>query len=282
MKNRIIFGVLTVLLLCGASTLNAQRGGRGGAQLVQILDSKTGSGESSEIAKDIPGVITVSMKTVPRYELSKGKDAPELKYSRPWCEIAVPFKTNTKAGAPWLDNLKVKVELLSPVIGPNGRWEWAVLSGDFTLEPVANVGGLAVPPGYIVGEKGDYVYHVIRCYLSPATVSRYFVGYKEPPKNLEKILSGIPVRVTIEGAGGAAVQGIKPAGKEFTSFIKDKMNGKMKSDDRAAVAARFKDYDANNRSYFELFDVVLSGSDSPWAWVDFERQEHTKKQAAGR
>ena len=56
MKNRIIFGVLTVLLLCGASTLNAQRGGRGGAQLVQILDSKTGSGESSEIAKDIPGV----------------------------------------------------------------------------------------------------------------------------------------------------------------------------------------------------------------------------------
>ena len=54
MKNRIIVGVLAVLLLCGASMLHAQRSGRGGARLIQILDSKSGNGESGEIAKDIP------------------------------------------------------------------------------------------------------------------------------------------------------------------------------------------------------------------------------------
>ncbi len=280
MKSRIIVGVLTVLLLCGASVLHAQRGSRGGARLVQILDAKTGNGEAGEIAKDIPGVITVSAKSVPRYELAKGKDAPELKYSRPWLEVAVPFKTNTKAGAPWLDNVKVKVELLSPVVGPKGRWEWAVLSGDFALEPVANIGG-SVPPGAVVAEKGDYVYHVVRFYLSSTTVSRYFAGTSDLPKNFEKILSGIPVRVTFTGDGGM-VQGIKPAGKEFASFAKDKVGAKMKNEDTAAVLARFKEYDANNRSFFELFDVVLSSSDSPWEWVDYERQEHTKKQTAGR
>lgn len=280
MKSRIIVGVLTVLLLCGVSALHAQRGSRGGARLVQILDAKTGNGEAGEIAKDIPGVITVSAKSVPRYELAKGKDAPELKYSRPWLEVAVPFKTNTKAGAPWLDNVKVKVELLSPVVGPKGRWEWAVLSGDFALEPVANIGG-SIPPGAVVAEKGDYVYHVVRFYLSSTTVSRYFAGTSELPKNFEKILSGIPVRVTFTGDGGM-VQGIKPAGKEFASFAKDKVGAKMKNEDTAAVLARFKEYDANNRSFFELFDVVLSSSDSPWEWVDYERQEHTKKQTAGR
>ena len=279
MKSRIIVGVLTVLLLCGVSALHAQRGSRGGARLVQILDAKTGNGEAGEIAKDIPGVITVSAKSVPRYELAKGKDAPELKYSRPWLEVAVPFKTNTKAGAPWLDNVKVKVELLSPVVGPKGRWEWAVLSGDFALEPVANIGG-SIPPGAVVAEKGDYVYHVVRFYLSSTTVSRYFAGTSELPKNFEKILSGIPVRVTFTGDGGM-VQGIKPAGKEFASFAKDKVGAKMKNEDTAAVLARFKEYDANNRSFFELFDVVLSSSDSPWEWVDYERQEHTKKQTAG-
>lgn len=280
MKSRIIVGVLTVLLLCGVSALHAQRGSRGGARLVQILDAKTGNGEAGEIAKDIPGVITVSAKSVPRYELAKGKDAPELKYSRPWLEVAVPFKTNTKAGAPWLDNVKVKVELLSPVVGPKGRWEWAVLSGDFALEPVANIGG-SIPPGAVVAEKGDYVYHVVRFYLSSTTVSRYFAGTSDLPKNFEKILSGIPVRVTFTGDGGM-VQGIKPAGKEFASFAKDKVGAKMKNEDTAAVLARFKEYDANNRSFFELFDVVLSSSDSPWEWVDYERQEHTKKQTAGR
>ena len=282
MKNRIIVGVLTVLLLCGVSALHAQRGGgRGGARLIQILDTKSGSGESGEIAKDIPGVITITTKNVPRYELSKGKDAPELKYSRPWLEIAVPFKTNTKAGFPWLDNVKVKVELLSPVVGPRGRWEWAVLAGDFALEPVANIGGLAVPPGAIIAEKGDYVYHVVRFYLSSTTLSRYFAGVSELPKNYEKILSGIPVRVTITGDGGM-VQAIKPAGKEFAAFAKDKVGAKMKNEDTAAVLNRFKEYDANNRSFFELFDVVLSSSDSPWEWVDYERQEHTKKQTVGR
>ena len=280
MKSRIIVGVLTVLLLCGVSALHAQRGSRGGARLVQILDAKTGNGEAGEIAKDIPGVITVSAKSVPRYELAKGKDAPELKYSRPWLEVAVPFKTNTKAGAPWLDNVKVKVELLSPVVGPKGRWEWAVLSGDFALEPVANIGG-SIPPGAVVAEKGDYVYHVVRFYLSSTTVSRYFAGTSDLPKNFEKILSGIPVRVTFTGDGGM-VQGIKPAGKEFASFAKDKVGAKMKNEDTAEVLARFKEYDANNRSFFELFDVVLSSSDSPWEWVDYERQEHTKKQTAGR
>ena len=280
MKSRIIVGVLTVLLLCGVSALHAQRGSRGGARLVQILDAKTGNGEAGEIAKDIPGVITVSAKSVPRYELAKGKDAPELKYSRPWLEVAVPFKTNTKAGAPWLDNVKVKVELLSPVVGPKGRWEWAVLSGDFALEPVANIGG-SIPPGAVVAEKGDYVYHVVRFYLSSTTVSRYFAGTSDLPKNFEKILSGIPVRVTFTGDGGM-VQGIKPAGKEFASFAKDKVGAKMKNEDTAAVLARFKEYDANNRSFFELFDVVLSSSDSPWEWVDYERQEHTKKQTVGR
>ena len=281
MKNRIIVGVLTVLLLCGASMLHAQRSGRGGARLIQILDSKSGNGESGEIAKDIPGMITITTKSAPRYELAKGKDAPELKYSRPWLEIAVPFKTNTKAGMPWLDNVKVKVELLSPVVGPRGRWEWAVLTGDFALEPVANVGGLAVPPGAIIGEKGDYVYHVVRFYLSPAIVSRYFAGVSELPKNFEKILSGLPARVTITGEGGT-VQGIKPAGKEFAGFVKDKAGAKMKNEDTAAVLARFKEYDANNRSFLELFNVVLSSSDSPWEWVDYERQEHTIKQEAGR
>ena len=283
MKNRIAVGVMTVLLLCCASMLQAQKSsGRGGASLVQILDSKSGNGESGEIAKDIPGMITVSTKAVPRYELSKGKDAPELKYARPWLEIAVPFKTNTKIGTPWLDNLQVKVELMSPVVGPKGRREWAVLSGDFALEPVANVSGLAVPPGFILAEKGDYVYHVVRFYLSPATISRYFVGMSEPPKNFEKILAGIPVRVTIDGVGGAPVQGIKPAGKEFVSFVKEKVGGRLKADDTASTQARFKDYDANNRGYFELFDTVLSSADSPWEWVDYERQEHTKKQAAAR
>lgn len=276
MKSRIIVGVLTVLLLCGASTLQAQRSGSRGVRVVQILDVKSGSGESGEIAKDIPGVITVEAKTVPRYELSKGKEAPELKYTRPWVEVAVPFKTNTKSGMPWLDNLKVKVEVMAPVYNAKGRKEWGVLAGDFMLEPVANIGGQAVPPGYIVGEKGDYVYHVLRVYLSPATVSRYLLGGKEQPKNFDKIISGLPVRVTIEG-DGVSVQGVKPAGKEFMKFCDVK-----KIDDISAMAARFKDYDSNNRSYFELLDVVLSSSESPWAWFDFERQEHTKKQAAGR
>lgn len=276
MKSRIIVGVMTVLLLCGATMLHAQRGSRGGARLVQILDSKSGSGESSEIAKDIPGMITVTTKSVPRFELSKGKEAPELKYERKWVEIAVPFKTNTKAGMPWLDNLRVKVELMSPVVGAKGRREWGVLSGEFVLEPVANIGGQSVPPGYIVGEKDDYVYHVVRFYLTPATVSRYFVGTKDIPKGFDKIISGIPVRVTIVG-DGVSVQGIKPAGKEFL-----KNSGVKKLDDISAMAARFQDYDANNRSYFELSDVVLSNEESPWAWIDYERQEHTKKQAAGR
>lgn len=280
MKSRIIVGVLTVLLLCGVSTLQAQRsGGRG--NLVQILDTKSRNGESGDIAKDIPGVITVSTKDTPRFELAKGKDAPELKYSRPWVEIAVPFKTNTKANVPWFDNLKVKVEIMSPVIGPKGRWEWAVLTGEYSLEPVANVGGSSIPPGYIVAEKGDYVYHVVRFYLSPATLSRYFVGLGEQPKNLEKVISGLPVRVTIEGDGVSAV-GIKPAGKEFINTLTKNRGPKLKADDVSAMAARFNDYDSNNRNYFELLDVVLSNSESPWAWFDYERQEHTKKQAAGR
>ncbi len=283
MKSRIIVGVLAVLLLCGTSVLHAQRGGRGGVPLIQILDSKdikNGKGEG-EIAKDVPGEITFTAKTTPRYELSKGKEAPELKYSRPWLELAIPFKTRTKAGVPWLDNVRVKVELISPVLGPQGRWEWAVLAGDFVLEPVANTGGLPIPPGSIIAEKGDYVYHVVRFYLSPATVSRYFAGTSAQPKNFEKILAGIPARVTIGGEGGS-VQGIKPANKEFVSFAKEKIGAKLKDKDAETILAHFKRYDANNRSVFELFDVVLSSSDSPWEWVDYERQEHTKKPVAGR
>ena len=286
MKSRLVAGVLTtVLLLCGASTLEAQRSGKNaGPRLVQILDSKSGSGESSEIAKDIPGVITVTAKTTPRYELSKGKDAPELKYSRPWLEVAVPFKTNAKAGRPWIDNAKVKVELIAPVVGSRGAWEWGVLNGSFELEPVANIGEKAIPPGYIIGEKNGFVYHMVRFYISPGIISRYFVGNHDVPKNFEKILSGIPVRVTFE-MDGVVATGIKPAGKDFADFAK-KLTGirsNLKAEDMATADARFKDYDANGRrGYFELFDVVLSSTDSPWAWIDYERQEHTKKSESGR
>lgn len=275
MKSRLAAGVMTVLLLCGVSTLEAQQG-----RPIQVLDSRSGSGEDGSIAKDIPGVITVTSKPTIRYEYAKGKDAPELKYARPWLEVMVPFKTNTKSGTPWLDDVTVKVDIFTPVLNSKGKWEWGVFSGKFMLEPVANTGG-AVPPGFVISEKGDFVYHVVRFYISPATVSRYMIGMGEPPKNFDKIISGLPVRVTID-ANGLSVQGVKPAGKEFASFVKAKLKGALKAENTGAIVNLAKRFDANERDFFLLSDVVLPGSESPWAWFDYERQEHVKKSESRR
>lgn len=292
MKNKILTCAAVLLLLAaGLQPLQAQAPRRPSAgrsaELIQILGSeRKGSGD---IAGNIKSYITSGAKLTPQFQLAEHQETASKQENQtavPWIEVTIPFTTNLAAkDVPWLENVVATVELMLPVVNDRMQQEWGVLRGTFNLAPVANraAGRHGHRLGGILKEEKGQAYHILRAYVSPYVVSRYLIAPGDDSKKLRNLLKGCPIRVTLNYNSRDYMDG-RPVTEDFLKAAQG-VPFLGSSESLAAVAKKmgplqmtgtmFQSYDRNRRAFFELNDVVIPGSKTPWAWIDYDRQEHT-------
>lgn len=272
MKRRFISAAFAGLFLFCIHAVEAKpaaaSAASGGKNLITVIGSK-GSAENNETPYTS---ITSSLKSTPRflidgvsYETSK----QEKRNAKGWIEIIIPFKTELSKESPWLENIRVNVDVLIPVVNEQQQVEWGVLSGSALLAPVANG---PTEPGKVYG------YHNVRMFVSSYIVTRY-VALRSDRKRFEKIVEGFPVSVTFTYEN-AAYTGGRPASKDFLKICTAKdapafPGGKLTASTDAETAALFKYYQKNRRAFFVLNDAIVPASKTPWIWFEFDKQENT-------
>ena len=210
----------------------------------------------------------------------------ERKNSKPWIEITVPFKTklDQTGMTRWLENVEISVEIMTPMLSDRQKpqVEWGILRGTATAAPIANIprDKNKILGGNILAEKDGYAYHVIRFYVSPSVVARYLILPNTEMKTLAEMIPGLPVRVKFlydkeeySGTGVMSKGYIKSLSK--LDAFKKMLKSAPKEDSVKDVQDLFAKFDESPRTFFTVENAILPASKTPWAWFDYDRQEHT-------
>jgi len=288
-----ITAAVLALFLLGALPAEAQtrkRAGKSGESLITLLGGKTGNAEDIE-GTGVKSAIILSAKTTPVFVMGahdeqKQMSKNERKNSKPWIEIIIPFKTKLdQTGANrWLENVEATVEIMTPMLSDRQKpqVEWGILRGTATLAPVANVPKEKnkILSGNILAEKDGYAYHVIRFYVAPSVVARYLLLPSLEMKTLAEMIPGLPVRVKFLydkeeyiGIGVMSKNYIKTTSK--TDAFKKMLKSAPKEDNVKDVQELFLKFDDSPRTFFTVENAIIPASKTPWAWFDYDRQEHT-------
>jgi len=292
MKMRMwITAVLLALLLIEVVPVQAQSKRKAakssGGTLISLIGSKVGNEEEIE-GTGYRAYLSLTPKDTPTFllvEHQETKSKNTRKNEKPWIEIAIPFKTkiNPNGTDRWLENVSIKVELMTPILSDRQKAtiEWGVLSGTATLAPIANVarGKNKYYSGYTLFEKDGYCYHIIRFFISPAAVSRFLLLPEMDVKTLREMVPGMPVRVTFT-YDKEEFTAVSAMSKNYIKIVSKsdafkKMKVDPKEDSTKDTLALFAKYDDSPRSYFVIENTILPTSKTPWAWLDYDRQEHT-------
>lgn len=289
MKNRIpVLLAVMLLLFCTGSLFAQKRGGKAGAKLIVLLNNA-----KDDKGGEAPSSIQVTVRETPRFLMDNytyEHSRKDKKRAKGWVEIVVPFKTervmtkNPVTGKdmvsnPWLENIQVDIDVLSPVLNDQQQVEWGILHGSATLAPVSNVKS-RVSSG---GASTPYEYHQVRFYLSPYVVARY-VALKGDAKKFIKFAAGFPVQVTFH-YGNMTYSGGRAMGKDFADVCNKAIREKkllsfpggqeLVPTSEIAAAKMFTVYQKNPRAFFVLDDAILPVSRTPWAWFEYDKQEQT-------
>ncbi len=275
MKKQFLAGITVLLVLAGVQPVFAQQGEKS-TPLIQVISTKE-TAKNLKVDNEYAAMgIQVERKNTPQIQYDEHQETVsknEKKSAVPWLQISVPFRTLAVAADrknkdgnsaalrdSWLEDVDIDIELIVPVLNHNGKKEYGILKGTATLAPVRNHN--------INAGTSPYIYHNVKFYVSPYIVARYIMSSGVKADKLEKMIPDCPVRVLFR-YGKQEFGGVKIQSKRFDE------QAKALGLPAKTTKELFTTYDKESRSLYTVPGGIIPAGKTPWAWIDYDHQEHT-------